>query len=459
MSNPRIEVDVVANVAGVASGVSAATTQLDKLGKAAQATAPKVEQLTKATSRYNGIGIDFARVIQDAPFGIIGVGNNIQQLAQSFSSLGNTGDSLSSKVKLAFGAIFSSGNLLILGVSALTTAFTILQQKGFFDTEKAAKSLDEQLKEYKDTLGSIDKATLQGIQDSEKQLQKFRELTSQAENVNVAYGKRIEAVNQLRKIAPDLLKNLTDEQILTGQVGDSYDILTKQIIANAKAKAFSDEITKNSTDLRTIEKQQNETANEILAKRVELQNAEARSNQSALRVSGQLAATDLDVSRIKSELTDLIQKQTQSISDSNKIKETNLELDGLINKELQNGAVFTNNSTEANKKLIRTFEDLSAISQSLTFASLERGASFFEDVEKQLTSLESGVASTRGIYTENIGAIKKSNEDFAASLQGSACLPRIKTIQETKEEYEQRLNSAVALNTKLLAEQREAIIQ
>lgn len=419
MSNPRIEVDVVANVAGVASGVSAATSQLDKLGKAAQATAPKVEQLTKATSRYNGIGIDFARVIQDAPFGIIGVGNNIQQLSQSFSALGNTGDKLGTKLKLAFGAIFSSGNLLVLGVSVLTSALTYLTQKGFFDTEKAAKSLDDQLKEYQDTLASVDKATLKGVQNSEGQLQKFRALTAQAENLNVSDKNRIAAVNELQKQYPEYLGNLTKEQILSGQVGDSYDILTKQIIANAKAKAFSDEITKNSTDLRTIEKQQNETANEILAKRVELQNAEARSNQSALRVSGQLAATDLDVSRIKSELTDLIQKQTQSISDSNKIKETNLELDGLINQELQNGAVFTNNSTKANKELIRTFEDLNLISQSLTFASLERGASFFEDVEKQLTSLESGVASTRGIYTENIGAIKKSNEDFAASLQGS----------------------------------------
>jgi len=38
-----------------------------------------------------------------------------------------------------------------------------------------------------------------------------------------------------------------------------------------------------------------------------------------------------------------------------------------------------------------------------------------------------------------------------------ACLP--KTIQEAKEEYEKRLNSAVALNTKLLGEQSEAIIQ
>lgn len=53
---------------------------------------------------------------------------------------------------------------------------------------------------------------------------------------------------------------------------------------------------------------------------------------------------------------------------------------------------------------------------------------------------------------------KEKDEDLQAS-KFSACLPRIKTIQEAKEEYERRLNSAVALNTKLLAEQRKAIIQ
>jgi uncharacterized membrane protein YgcG len=419
MSNPRIEVDFAVNVAGVANGVSAATSQLDKLGKAAQATAPKVEQLGKATSRYNGIGIDFARVIQDAPFGIIGVGNNIQQLSQSFSSLGNAGDSLSSKVKLAFGAIFSSGNLLVLGVSAVTSALTYLTQKGFFDAEKAAKSLDEQLKEYQDTLGSIDKATLKGLQNSESEIQKFKNLTSQAENLNVSDKNRLAAVNELQKKYPEYLGNLTKEEILTGNVGDSYDALTKQIIANAKAKAFSDEITLNSTNLRALEKQQLDTANQILAKRVELENAKRVSTQSAQKVAGQLAATDLNVVGIQSQLNDLIQTQIKSIDESNKIKKTNLELDVLLNKELQNGAVFTSKNTEENKKLTRSFEDLSKITQSLTFASLERGGSFFEDVEKQLTSLESGVATTRGIYQENISAIAQSNKALNQALDGS----------------------------------------
>lgn len=419
MSNPRIEVDFAVNVAGVANGVSAATSQLDKLGKAAQATAPKVEQLGKATSRYNGIGIDFARVIQDAPFGIIGYGNNLQQLAQSFSALGQAGDSGITKLKLAISGIFSSGNLLILGVSALTTALTVLSQKGFFDSEKAAKSLNDQLKEYQDTLGSIDKATLKGLQNSESEIQKFKNLTSQAENLNVSDKNRLAAVNELQKKYPEYLGNLTKEEILTGNVGDSYDALTKQIIANAKAKAFSDEITLNSTNLRALEKQQLDTANQILAKRVELENAKRVSTQSGQKVAGQLAATDLNLAGIQSQLNDLIQTQIKSIDEANKIKQTNLELDGLINKELQNGADLTSKSTEENKKLTRSYEDLSKITQSLTFASLERGGSFFEDVEKQLTSLESGVATTRGIYQENISAIAQSNKALNQALDGS----------------------------------------
>ena len=209
MSNPRIEVDFAVNVAGVANGVSAATSQLDKLGKAAQATAPKVEQLSKATSRYNGIGIDFARVIQDAPFGIIGVGNNIQQLAQSYATLGAAGDSTSKKLKLAFGAIFSTGNLLVLAVSAITTALTFYE-KGAFKSEDATKSLNDELEKYRENLQGISKANLEGIKNAQSEIANFKLLQAQAENTNNSLQKRIEAVEQLKKQYPEYLKNLTN---------------------------------------------------------------------------------------------------------------------------------------------------------------------------------------------------------------------------------------------------------
>jgi hypothetical protein len=381
MANPKIEVEIGAVIDGLRKGFGESVKiietlekqalDLDKALKAAtdlptiqnlnsqlaqtkaalsQLKNSGIDPLTKATSNYNSVGVDFARIIQDAPFGIIGVGNNITQLAGSFQVLKNSTGSTSAALKQSLASIFSSGNALVLGISLLTTAFTILQQKGFFNTEKAAKSLDDQLKDYQETLGSVEQATLKGIQNSDAELQKFKNLTAQAQNRNTSDKNRLAAVNELQKQYPSYLGNLTKEQILTGQVGDSYDALTKQIIANAKAKAFSDEITQNSSNLRVLEKQQLDTANQILQKRIELEKAKAVSTESAAKVSGQLAATDLTVSKITSEINGLIETQIKSINDSNKIKETNLELDGLINKELQNGAVFTKDLTDANKE-------------------------------------------------------------------------------------------------------------
>ena len=67
MSNPRIEVDFAVNVEGVAKGVSAATSQLDKLGAAAQSTAPKFEQLSKSTSIYTVLCTVYSTLDERAP--------------------------------------------------------------------------------------------------------------------------------------------------------------------------------------------------------------------------------------------------------------------------------------------------------------------------------------------------------------------------------------------------------
>jgi hypothetical protein len=253
MANPNIEVEIGANVDGLTAGVNTATGQLDKLGKAAKSTAPQVDKLKQATAGYNSVGIDFARIVQDAPFGIIGVGNNITQLAQSFQTLKNTSGSTSAALKSAFASIFSSGNALILGISVLTTAFTILQQKGFFKSEESAKSLDEALKEYQETLTGVAAATLKGAQDAQKELAVLKSLEIQATNTAVSTDKRLQAVEQLQKQYPDYFGNLTKEQILNGQVGDAYLKVAANLLAKAKAQAATNQIAQNGIDLLRIE--------------------------------------------------------------------------------------------------------------------------------------------------------------------------------------------------------------
>jgi hypothetical protein len=336
MSNPRIEVDFAVNVAGVANGVSAATSQLDKLGKAAQATAPKVEQLSKATSRYNGIGIDFARVIQDAPFGIIGVGNNIQQLAQSYATLGSAGDSTSKKLKLAFGAIFSTGNLLVLAVSAITTALTFYE-KGAFKSEDATKSLNDELEKYRENLQGISKANLEGIKNAQSEIANFKLLQAQAENTNNSLQKRIEAVEQLKKQYPEYLKNLTNEQILTGNVGTAYENLTASIIATAKAKAFQSQIGENALNQATLAAQVEENLVKIKEMQIERANVLASSEKQNARDKQDFLTR---ASAIQSNINSLEEQNKKNKEDSKKIDEENNKLAGEINEKVSQGANF-----------------------------------------------------------------------------------------------------------------------
>ena len=354
MSNPRIEVDVVANVAGVASGVNAATSELDKLGKAAQSTAPKFEQLSKATSRYNGIGIDFARVIQDAPFGIIGVGNNIQQLAQSFSSLGNAGDSTSSKLKLAFSSIFSTGNLLVLAVSAITTALTFYE-KGAFKSEDATKSLSEGLEKYRKTLDNVTRTSIEGQANAAKEIQSFSLLRAQAENTTISQEKRNQAVAQLQKQYPEYLKGLTEEQIKTGQVGEAYNELTKGLIATAKARAASDQIAKNSLDTLTILAQEEQRALEILKARDKLESIVA--NKTKTTGQDKTALTNQEAIQQK-RINDLIKEQLESANQRNKIEQENSKLIGTINTQVSQGATFNKangKEIDANKEKLKQY--------------------------------------------------------------------------------------------------------
>lgn len=356
MANPRIEVDVVANVAGVASGVAAATSQLDKLGNAAQSTTPKVESLTKATSRYNGIGLDFARVIQDAPFGIIGVGNNIQQLAQSFSSLGNAGDSTQSRIKLAFQQIFSSGNLLVLAVSAVTTVLT-LYEKGAFKSADATEDLNKKLNDYRENLQGIAKANLEGVKNAQSEIANFKLLQAQAENTNISYEKRIEAVEKLKKQYPDYLKNLTNEQILTGNVGVAYDNLTASIIATAKAKAFQSQIGANALNQATLAAQVEENLVKIKELQIEKANVLASAeNQSARDRQDFLTRA----SAIQSNINSLEKENIQNKEQSRKLDEENNKLAEEINKKVAQGADFvkdTGKEIDANKEKLKKYSE------------------------------------------------------------------------------------------------------
>jgi len=402
MANPRIEVEIGANVVGLTNGVNTATSQLDKLGKAAQTTAPQVQKLTQATQGYNSVGIDFARIVQDAPFGIIGIGNNITQLAQSFQTLKNTTGSTSAALKQSFASIFSSGNALILGISLLTTAFTILQQQGFFKTEEDAKSLDEALKEYQETLTGVAAATLKGAQDAQKELAVLKSLELQATNTAVSTDKRLAAVNELQKQYPDYFGNLTKEQILNGQVGEAYLKVAANLLAKAKAQAATNQIAQNGIDLLRIEtkleEQRGQRLQETSAAQAQLDALIQKRQKEGFLTQGDLQRYDTLIKSIN-KANESLTEETTLQAEITRINKENNQLTQEITKQLQAGASVVNTKLATTKAVNAEKEKELKLEDEL-IKQTELGNQLRNDAFKKLQTITSELAPSLGKLQE-----------------------------------------------------------
>lgn len=424
MANPRIEVEIGAVIDGLQQGFGQAVKIIDTLEKQAQdlekalrdatdlETIQKlnvdlaktrsalsqlrttgIDPLTKATSDYNAVGVNFSRLIQDAPFGIIGVSNNITALAESFGDAKNRGQTFTQTLK----GIFTGGNLLVLGISVLTSAFVILQQKGFFKTEESAKSLSDALEEYREKLDAIKKASLEGQGNAQRDIQNFKLLKTQAENANIPFQRRVEAVKELQKTYPNYLGNLTQDQILTGKVGDAYKNLTNELTATAKARAFSNKIAENALSIFTLEQQQVDNVAKLINLREQETKLSALANLQAKKSRGEFTGLDIQLLDIQKQIRDIQLEQVKAVEDANKLKTDNLNLETKINEQVIQGAVFTKSQVDSAKELKRIFEEIQNIQTNRPAPSFDPSQPILPGIQQQvddLTSLEEKLKGT-----------------------------------------------------------------
>jgi len=358
LSNQRLELGrtKVAMKAYVTSNAQA-TTSVQKLTKAQ-------EQFRNQAGSSNAVALEFNRIIQDAPFGIIGIGNNIQQLAGNFSNLkavsGGTGKAIAS----ALSSIVSPVNLVLLGISAVTSLWTAYSL-GAFDSAEATETFAESLEKFVDTLDDVTKARLDGASSAQEEIRRLKELQTQAEKVNLPLEVSLEAVRDLKKEYPELLGQLTDEEILLGNVGDAYKILTKNIIATAKAKSFSNEIGKNAIEILAIEERTTERIAKIIEAREKLERQKRIASSSGAKVAGQVTNVDTEAARTQDLINSLIKEQIADVNIINGIKSQTLTLEGEINKELENGGKFTKTIVEENEKSGKKLKEQKATIEDL----------------------------------------------------------------------------------------------
>jgi hypothetical protein len=238
---------------------SAAKTS-NKLGKSSASASKGINKLGKSAISGGSAMTAFSRTIQDAPFGIMGVSNNITNLTEQFGYLKSKTGSAGGALKAMLRDLKGFGGVT-LAISLVTSALLMFGDKIFQTKDKAKELRDEQekltksLEDYVNGLESVSRASLKGERSAQKELVTLGLLRSQIENTTLSTNERKNAIDELRKKYPDYLQNMSDENILNGGLASTYDTLTKSILKRAKATAATNMIIKNSEKLLTIESQ------------------------------------------------------------------------------------------------------------------------------------------------------------------------------------------------------------
>jgi hypothetical protein len=271
-------------------------TALSQLASEAKKAEQATKQLSSAQQQFrnqagasNAVALEFNRIIQDAPFGIIGIGNNIQQLAGNFSALRASAGGTGAAISGALASILSPANLVLLGISAVTSAFTAYQL-GLFDSKEETKEfvsetdrLNEAINNLLKQLSAVNSARLEGAKSAQDELAELELLNNVLNDASKSEFERARVFDILLQKYPRIIGNMTAEQALAKGLGSAYKSITQAILERASATAVEEKLTdvlKRRLDL--VQKESSETSkqNDLLQKRDEIFQKIAKSLES-----------------------------------------------------------------------------------------------------------------------------------------------------------------------------------
>lgn len=327
-------------------GASFQTASAKLANEAAKTGAVLGGSLKKGSDQAAFALTNLGRVAQDAPFGFVGIQNNLNPLLESFQRLkAETGSTGSALKALGSSLIGPAG----LGIAlSLVSAGILLYQEYQRKATKAAEEAEKATKDYAESLNLVQKATLKGNQDAQTELITLRLLYETATNVAASTKARQKATDDLQSKYPEYFKSIDDETIKLGGAKLAYDKLATSILASARARAGIGLLSENAAKELTLETQIND------AKAAKLRIDKLASLQNAVRVASSVEETENAKKAYFAELARVnILDESSAIAVQNigkiavlqarlnTLKNEDLKLTKQIQKEIEGGADLT----------------------------------------------------------------------------------------------------------------------
>jgi predicted nucleic acid-binding Zn-ribbon protein len=202
------------------NGINKQSDATDKLGA-------KQEEVSKKSGGASIALTNFSRVIQDAPFGILGVANNIDPLLSSFQNLKKETGSTKDAFKAMVAGLTGPAGVAI-AVSALTSAF-IAFGPAIGDAIANISAFDNAQRE----------AAENGAKEFIKAQQEFTKYSDTINDGASSYERQKDALNSVNSLIGEYglkIKSLSDFQRIGAQVGAIYAEIKRE---EAKASILS----------------------------------------------------------------------------------------------------------------------------------------------------------------------------------------------------------------------------
>lgn len=318
--------------------------------------------LSAGSNRASLALTNLGRVAQDAPFGFIGIQNNLNPLLESFEQLRQESGSNITALKSLAGSLIGPAGLG-LALSLASSAFLFYQQS----QQKAAKTTkeaDDLNKQYRESLTGVSAALLKGSQDAEKETTSLTLLFTATRNVNLSIEERTKAAKILQSTYPETFKNFTTEEILLGKADTAYKNLTKSIIAQSVVKAAADKIADNSIKKLEVEGRLNQKQLEINDARVKAAKDLAAANASvgtSAGIGGASTGNINDAIKAKDSADNLSKSEKELLDikiERFKIDKENISLNQFINKEIENQGISVLGLDDSLKKASKSAKEL-----------------------------------------------------------------------------------------------------
>lgn len=215
--------------------ISETTTKLNGLKSSVSSSASAFDNHSKSAANGGNTLMQFSRIAQDAPYGIIGIGNNLTATAESFSHLARSSGGAGNALKAVAGSLMGTGGIL-LAVSLVTTGLTIMSQQGLTVSDVFNK-LTGNFDGFANTLKT---ASQEATKSALEETGALKGLIAIAQDETQTKKMRLEAVDQLQKTYPNYFGNLSKEEIMYSNLTGVVNEVTKALINKAIAEKMSE---------------------------------------------------------------------------------------------------------------------------------------------------------------------------------------------------------------------------